>query len=330
VSAASRTILGLFLIVMSIGLLFRSRLAWTIVVALLVGHIGLRARLADGFHDPITAINLALLIMLLLARRTFSRSSLAAGTLFAITSVIALMTLAVVGTYELKDQFNPPLPNVVRALYFVVVTMSTVGYGDIVPQTTEARLFVIALIILGITVFAASLSAVLVPLINRQLARALRHEETQVDRTDHYIIVGDSALADNTAKALRAREQKVTFVVETPSGQEADPASDIVRGDPSNLEVLRQAGGPQAKALLALSEDDSQNAFIVLAMKELSETVKTVALVNSARNLASVRRVHPDLIIAPYVLGGELLAMALSGEHVDGDTLINQLLYLRS
>jgi voltage-gated potassium channel len=151
-----------------------------------------------------------------------------------------------------------------------------------------------------------------------------------MERSDHYVIIGATALADNTAKALTARGQRVTFIVEGPPAAQSDPALDVVNGDPSNLDTLRKAGAQRANALLALTGDDSQNAFVVLAMKELSETVKTVALVNSARNLASVRRVHPDVIIAPYVLGGELLAMALSGEHVDGDAVLNQLLYLRS
>ena len=312
ISVASRTVLGIFLLVMAVGLLFRSRLAWVIVVALLLGHLALSVRTPEQMANLTSALNLVLLGSLLLARRQFSRSSLTAETLFAVTSVVALVTLAVLGSLEVRDQFDPPIPNLSTALYFVVVIMSTVGYGDILPQTTEARMLVIALILLGITIFTASLSAVLVPLANRHLARALRHEETKVERSNHYIIVGDTTLAENTAKALHARGQKVTFIIETSSDTGVDPELDIVRGDPSSLDTLTEAGALKARALLALSE-----------------AIKTVALVNSARNLASVKRVRPDVIIAPSVVGGELLAMALSGEHVDGDAMINQLLYVK-
>jgi len=329
ISGASRTVLGVFLLVMSVGLLFRSRLAWVIVVVLLLGHLALSVSAADGAANLITGFNLLLLVSLLLAWRQFSRSSLTAGTLFAVTSVITLLTLAVLGSFELRDQFQPPIPDLATALYFVIVTMSTVGYGDILPQTTAARMLVITLIILGITVFTASLSAVLLPLAKRYLGRVMGRQETKVERSNHYIIVGDTSLADNTAKALGARGQKVTFIVETPPDAGLDPALDIVRGDASSLDTLREAGALKAKALLALGADDSENAFLILAMKELSETVKTVTLVNNARNLASVKRVRPDLVIAPYVVGGELLAMALSGEHVDGDAMINQLLYAK-
>ncbi|MGH8281696.1 MAG: NAD-binding protein, partial [Gammaproteobacteria bacterium] len=101
-------------------------------------------------------------------------------------------------------------------------------------------------------------------------------------------------------------------------------------GNPSDLEVLRRAGAERARAVLALSEDDAENAFVVLAMRELAEKVKTVAVVHHTRNLASVKRVHPDLIVSPQILGGELLAMALSGEDINTDTLLDQLLHFRA
>jgi voltage-gated potassium channel len=105
VSVASRTVLGMSLLIMSVGLLFRSRLAWVMVLALLAGHVALSVRSLQGVGNPIVILNLVLLAALLLARGQFSRSSLAAGTLFAATSVIALVTLAVVGSFELREAF---------------------------------------------------------------------------------------------------------------------------------------------------------------------------------------------------------------------------------
>ncbi|MGB9429110.1 MAG: NAD-binding protein, partial [Gammaproteobacteria bacterium] len=198
----------------------------------------------------------------------------------------------------------------------------------ITPKTSEARLFVVTVIVLGISVFAASLSAVLVPVINRRVTRLLKPGKGRMERKQHYIIVGNTALARNTYKELRERKQQITFI--RAQTDEAVAGLDLVIGDASDLEVLRQAGAPQAKAVLALSDDDSRNAFVVLAMRELAQQVKTVVAVNDARNLASVKRVHPDLIISPQILGGELLAMALSGEEVNTETLLSQLLHFQS
>ena len=147
-----------------------------------------------------------------------------------------------------------------------------------------------------------------------------------MDRTDHYVIVGDTPLSHNTYKALWARHHDVTMIFPRGFGDYRQAGMDIVVGDPSNLEILREAGADRARAVLALREDDSENAFVVLAMRELNEKVKTVAVVHNSRNLASVKRVHPDLIISPQILGGELLAMALSGEDMNTQNLLDQLL----
>ncbi len=321
---------GVFLVVMAFGLLTRSRLAWVIalmaaaVSAMLIWLVWLGMP-AD--KSGLLAYNLFALLALLASGRAFSRSSLASATLFAIASIVLLIAYAVLGSYLLGPGFNPPITDLITALYFAVVTMTTVGYGDIVPKTTETRMFAVSVMILGITVFATSVSALLVPLINRRMENLLGVREKDVSRSNHYVIVGDSSLARNTNKELIRRDQKVTFILSRvpEAGWEE---RDVVVGEGSDLDVLQRADGQHAKAVLALSDDDSENAFVVLAAKELSGHVQTVVVVNDARNMERVKRVRPDVIIAPQVLGGELLAMALSGEAVDSEKLLQQLLHV--
>ncbi|MDE2091270.1 MAG: voltage-gated potassium channel protein [Gammaproteobacteria bacterium] len=324
------TVVGVFLVTMAIGLLLRSKLAWVIMLLILGADLLLAILNHAASSEFLLICNALLLIALLVSYRSFQRSSLAASTLFAVTSIIALLAYSVFGSYELGAEFKPPITDLVTALYYSIETMSTVGYGDITPGTIEAKLFVISVIVLGVSIFAASLSAILVPIVNRRIARLLRPEESEMERSEHYVIVGDTALAHNTSKELLARQQQVTFIYTQAVSGRGKQDTDVVIGDPSNLEVLRLAGAHQAKAVLALSEDDSQNAFVVLAMRELAENVKTVVVVHNARNLASVKRVHPDIIISPQILGGELLAMALSGEELNSEQLLGELLHFRS
>jgi len=77
---------------------------------------------------------------------------------------------------------------------------------------------------------------------------------------------------------------------------------------------------------MALLDDDSENAFVILAAKELNVKARTVAAVNNAKHLNRVRRVHPDMIIAPQVLGGELLTSMLLGERIDVKDIMKHLL----
>ncbi|MGH7118220.1 MAG: voltage-gated potassium channel protein [Acetobacteraceae bacterium] len=329
---APSAVVGAFLLVMAFGLLSRSRFAWVIaLIGAATSFLLIALSWAGGpaHHADLLIYNGFVLAVLLAFGRTFGESSIASATLFAIVSTICLLVYAVLGSFLLGQDFAPPIGNFVTALYYVIVTMSTVGFGDIVPKTNEARLFTVSIIVLGITIFATSLSALLVPMISHRMERLLKSRERFVPRSNHYIVIGDSALARNTLKELKARDQPVTLIL--PRAAESDAEQeDVVVGDATDLEVLRRAEAKAARAILALGADDSENAFVVMAAKELAEHVQTVAAVNDARNMERVKRVHPDLIIAPQVLGGELLAMALSGEPLESERVMQQLLHFNT
>ncbi len=312
-------LIGLAMLIMSIGLLFRSRFAWIIALVLTVTVVLFVLRSRHTAYPVLAWYDGALLIVLLLARNTFDRSSLAAGTLFAITSSLMLLIYAVFGSLYLGDQFSPKITDLLTAFYYSVVTMGTVGYGDITPKTPHARLFTISIIILGVTVFATSISAIVAPMIGGSLERIIKRKEEKVKRANHFIVVGATPLAYNTYREFKKRAHPVTFILpQAPDEAEVDPA-DVIVGDPNSLETLRRAGAEDAQAVLAMRADDSENAFISLAVKELQGRAKTVVVVNDSKHMERIKLVQPDLVVAPQVLGGELLAMVLSGEQITGE-----------
>ncbi len=319
--------IGGLLLIMSLGLLWRSRIAW--ITCLITVMIGLLLQL-DSAATPVhwwrMMLDGILLVLLLPAYRLFDRHNMALGTLFALASIIVFTSYAVFGTYRLGDHFKPPITDLANALYFIVVSISSVGYGDITPGTAESRLFLVSVIILGITIFSTALGATLVPAFLNRIEKITHRRHQIMKRSNHYIIVGHSSLASNTYHELTSRGEQVTVIVLSvpEGGKYAD--IDIVTGDGSDVEILKKAGGEEAKAIMALLDDDSENAFVVLAAKELKGGVKTVAAVNDVKNINRIRRVHPYLIIAPQVLGGELLTMALTGEKIESSTIMQRLM----
>jgi voltage-gated potassium channel len=141
-------------------------------------------------------------------------------------------------------------------------------------------------------------------------------------------VVGDGPLARNAVQALLTRGLEVTAISLAKQSEEVNPPEDLVIGDGSDTEVLHAAGIEQARAVLALSDDDSYNAFVVLAAKEVNPNARTVMAVSHTANTGRARRVHPDVILALPVIGSELLAMALSGEEIKADALVDQLVKL--
>ena len=205
-----------------------------------------------------------------------------------------------------------------------MVTMSTVGYGDITPQTPEAKLFAVSIIALGVAVFATSLTAVIAPLVTRSLQRIVNRKDHRMQRENHFVVIGNTPLALNTWRELARRGQPVTRLLRQAPEIPIPDTVDNVIGEPSDADVLRKAGADKAQAVLAMLDDDSENAFVVLAVRELQGTARTIAAVNDANHLGRVRLVQPDVVIAPQILGGELAAMLLTGEQVTADFVMQR------
>ena len=308
----------------ALGLLLRSRLAWSMELILAATAA---ASMLFGQHPDghlVLAYFLLVLVLLLACWRRFDHSSIAASTLFALTAVVMLLTYATFGSYYLGAQFKPAIADLITALYFAVVTMSTVGYGDIIPQTAEARLFTLSIIVLGVAVFATSLTAVIAPMVTRSLQRIVNRKNPRMKRENHFVVVGNTALAVNTWRELARRGQSVTRLLrQQPEGGLPDDV-DAVFGDPSDEDVLRRAGADKAQAVMAMLDDDSDNAFVVLAVREIASSVRTVAAVNNSGHLGRIKLAQPDVLIAPQILGGELAAMLMTGEKISADYVMSR------
>lgn len=323
-----RVILGAGLLLMAAGLVLKARIAWAFSLVLL-GAVGVVAGW-DGGHGLLLAYTGVLIAALVCFWRRFDRASLAAGSLFALISITSLLIYAVFGTLYLGAEFSPKVESPATAFYFSIVSMSTVGYGDITPQTTAARLFAASIIILGITVFATSISAIAGPVIGGNLKRLVRGRISHAMRKHHIIIAGATPLAQSVYAGMRERGNNVTVVVAPGIAHDYPEDADLVTGDPSNTAVLAEAGAAHARYVLALRDDDADNAFIVLAAKEVAgPDTRTVAVANTAMHLAKIRRVQPDMVFSLQLLGAELLARTLSGETID-NALVTDLFFTKA
>jgi voltage-gated potassium channel len=323
--ALPQAVIATGLTIMAIGIALRARVAWVLSLMLLAAAAFISVR-GDYRSLPVFLYSVALAAALLYYWRRFDRTSLAASSLFAILSIGTLMIYAVFGSLYLGDDFSPPIRTLVTAFYFSMVTMSTVGFGDITPHSDTARLFTVSVIVFGITIFATSISAVIGPVIGGKLKHIVKGGISNVTRKNHYLIVGTSPLAHNVYAGLKKRGYAVTVIVSSTTTHTYPENADLVVGDASDTATLHNAGAEAALAVLALRLDDAENAFVILAIKDLAPKVRTVALVNDSRNLPRLRLLQPDMVFSPQLLAGELLARTLNNETIDND-LVEHLLF---
>lgn len=324
-------LLGVFLMLNALGMLFRARIAWAVSVFLLIITLAFTMHFYPLLRSR-TLFCAVTLVGVLFLGKDFNRSSATAGGIFAIISFSILLFYASYGSLYFGSGFSPEIDSLVTAFYFSIVTMTTVGYGDIIPKTEPARLFTVSMIIAGITVFATSLTTVFGPVIRSGIGKLVKGREQAMKKTDHFIVCGTSILAMGTISQLIQRGLDLTVVTIRPEDefpqieQKAGQKLDLISGDSTDNAVLESAGLMGCRALLALTDDDAANAFIVLTAREMNPGIRTVLVVNDAKNMNKIKQVKADVILSPQLFGSEILACVLSGETLDHEKLTSMLL----
>ncbi|HKI70573.1 MAG TPA: ion channel, partial [Verrucomicrobiae bacterium] len=236
----AQVILGLMLVVAGIGLLWRLVSAWTLSVLLLVITVGVNA--AQEFWGLSLALQAVLLGALLWTKRYFTHRTILASFLFSMSGIFAILTYGTIGSYLLGHDFHPAILNLSTAFYYTIVTLSTVGYGDIVPVSEAARWFAMSLLVIGLGVFASAIASALGPKISGELQRMFNPKEKTMESKDHVILVGEGAIALNTAKELKHRGVPFIQIVASETDRSSDKRDQIIEGDATDDVVLRQVG----------------------------------------------------------------------------------------
>ncbi len=314
---SAQVILGLMLLVAGLGLGRRFSFAWTLAVWLLIITVGVNV--AQRNWGVSLGLQGLLLGVLWWTRHHFTHRTALANLLFSLSSIFAILTYGAVGSRLLGSGFKPPIDSLSQACYFTIETLSTVGYGDIVPVKPEARWFVVSLLVVGLGVFASAIASALGPKISGEFERWFNPKEKAMDLKDHVILAGEGAVARNTAREFKRRGVPFVQIVATATAA-ATAASEgghpVVEGDATNDAVLRQAGIQHARMVIPAREDDGENAFISLVAKDLNPNLRVLAVASTVRAIRRLRLARADLVFAPAAVGSRLLADLVEGNEI--------------
>ncbi len=313
VGGTAQVILGSMLVATGLGLLRRLSFAWALAVLLLI--ITVVVNVARHRWGLSLGLQGGLLVVMLLVKRYFTRRTVLASLVFSLSSIVAILAYGAFGSYILGSGFRPEIQNLNTALYYTIVTLSTVGYGDIVPVTTEARWFAVSLLVIGLGVFATAIASAVGPKISTELNRLFTPPEKPMDLKEHIILVGEGAIASNTAQELRQRGVEFVQIV-TSKGEAPLNHERAIEGDATNDAVLQEAGIKHARLVIAAREDDGENAFIALGAKDLNPNVRVLAVASSALSIRRLKLARADLVFSPAAVGSRLLADLAEGKDL--------------
>ena len=211
----------------------------------------------------------------------------------------------------------PPLD----AFYMAVITVTTVGYGEVRPLTQAGRIFNIGVILTGVTALLLAVGGMTQTIIELELTQFFpkRRNKRMIDSLEkHFIICGYGRVGRNAADELtRAGEP---FIILDRNEAKVDRAMRAGRlaalGDATFDSNLREVGIDRAAGLIASLGSDADNLFLVLSAKTLNTNLKISARVNEEESENKMRRAGADAVLAPYTITGTRLAQAIVQPHV--------------
>jgi voltage-gated potassium channel len=187
-----------------------------------------------------------------------------------------------------------------ESLYFVIATVTTVGYGDIVPATDSGKLFSILLIIFGTGAFLSIIPIAFSYLIEKDIRAALGFEKIPKLK-NHIIICRYNELAEQALEDIKARD--IPYIIIEHDEDRVDELRELkmlyVYGDPSEDRVLKRAMIDDATAIILASRNDSENTFTAIAARQLNQKIKIIARVDSSETVPIYKNVDVDVIIDP-------------------------------
>lgn len=207
------------------------------------------------------------------------------------------------------------------ALWMVMITITTVGYGLVFPLTVGGKILSIVIMVTGVGLLfytaGATIEEFFVMRSQRGGARAIR---LVARMTDHVILCGLGRVGAGTLRALEARGVDVVVIEQNPETVLAfrDQGSVVIEGDATHNEVLEAAGIARARALVACVTDDADNLVIVLSARALAPGLHIVSRASELEWDEKLKLAGADRVVAPQVVGSErLAAMAVERNLAD-------------
>ncbi len=244
-------------------------------------------------------------------------------------SVVLLITIiGTTGYFWLGQQQGATL---LDAFYMTIITITTVGYGEIIRLDEIGRLFTIFIAITGIGALFYSMTVIMDFLVMSRISDpfGIRKMQGQINQLDNHIVIAGLGRVGRQA-AVELQASGMPFVIIDPKAEAVSVAAQhghlLIQGDASDDEVLERAGIRRAKGLIVTSGDDASNLYIVLSARVLRPELFIVSRAVDEASVPKLLRAGANRAISPYAIGGRRLAhLILSPTVVDFfDTVISR------
>lgn len=200
-------------------------------------------------------------------------------------------------------------------LYMTVITLATIGYGEVRTLSVEGRIFTMILIVIGVIMVGYLISNLTKALIENEIADALGRRRLFKDISqlnNHFILCGAGRVGTRIVDELK--KKNVDFVVierdEATAEKLLQQGVLVLMGDATSETVLEGARIREAKTLITSASTDAENVYIVLTARGMNPNLYIVTRANDVPAERQLLRAGANKVVSPVLIGSHRMAQA--------------------
>ncbi|MGZ7095173.1 MAG: 3H domain-containing protein [Methanobacterium sp.] len=225
--------------------------------------------------------------------------------IYAVLALITLIIYGIIGSFYIMHL------DLVNSLYYTVITIATVGYGDISPITASQKLFTVTLVLggVGLLAYVFTLTISVVSMSVEEITSGSRMRRRLAATKNHFVLCGYGRVGAAVFRELMKRNQMAIIIerdkkiVEKELWDEPDVLA--IPGDATDESILFDAGINRARGVIITTGDDVDNLFITLTAREIHPEIWIVVRASKRENIKRLYRSGADKVISPETSGGE-------------------------
>ena len=201
----------------------------------------------------------------------------------------------------------------VDSIYMTIITITTVGFGEVQPLDSQSKLFTVGLILTSAVTVGYALKVITEYLISKNNINELKQKKMQkiIDNlSGHIIICGYGRNGKQAAKKLKAHNRN--FVVIEKSEQIIQKIKgdnfNCIFGDANEDNILINAGIDRASCLISALPNDSENVFIVLSARQINPNIRIISRASDETSYSKLKLAGANNVILPDQIGGNHMA----------------------
>jgi len=232
---------------------------------------------------------------------------------------IAIMTVIAIGFSGFVLVAGYPM---FEALYMALTTITTIGYGEVLPLSRAGRIFNIFYIVIGVGTLLVGIGVLTQAMIELELSGYFpkRRRRRMINNLkSHFIVCGYGRVGRSASEELK--KSGVPLLVIDRNEERVERALQAgllaVAADSTRDEVLRDVGIDRARGLIAALATDADNTYLILTAKALNPLLPVATRVSEDESERKLRRAGADVVFAPYTITGQRLSQSLLKPHVN-------------